>query len=381
MEEDDDGEIDDPGHLPTEEEGTDHRALSNKSIEKDPASTDASSRTHDKKKQTATNEINQHDNFGNLRNPETSRNNNKPRGDDNDLAGGQQSGLGGEKRLNIDFASYGRVDPNDRQTYGKHGWCVPDGLSGSHTMYAQRWRFEVEHRKGAGGSTVVVWRVKSAADGSVVAEVCESPQQAQLRQVKGNTLCNVVLRQALDRRAEELERAAMEETNPVRVANLKSLVRELRPRQCTEGLLFFGLRHECVQLRALGGSLSVAAAAGGDDRVQGEDGGGSAGDGGVHPMMIFPSSDRRQRKQSDANSHPGPQEVGAANANHNNKEQEDVASGLAGTLPVGMKHQQLLLPSPRIESSASNSDNNNVLVPVFSIDTTDGSIPPPKTSH
>jgi hypothetical protein len=162
-----------------------------------------------------------------------------------------QGGLGGERRLSIAFTSYGQPTV-PAQTFGKYGWKIPDGLAGSHTMYAQRWSYEITHGKCL-GYTVLTWRITNLTSNTVVT-MTETPQQATMRQQKGNTICNIVLRKALDKRAEELELVIQSGTkNETQIANLRSLIKELQPKQCTEGLLFFGLRHECVQLRANGG--------------------------------------------------------------------------------------------------------------------------------
>jgi hypothetical protein len=162
-----------------------------------------------------------------------------------------QGGLGGERRLSIAFTSYGEPT-HPAQTFGKYGWKIPDGLAGSHTMYAQRWSYAITHGKCL-GYTVLTWRITNLTSNTVVT-MTETPQQATMRQQKGNTICNIVLRRALDKRAEELDLVIQSGTkNETQIANLRSLIKELQPKQCTEGLLFFGLRHECVQLRANGG--------------------------------------------------------------------------------------------------------------------------------
>jgi hypothetical protein len=42
---------------------------------------------------------------------------------------------------------------------------------------------------------------------------------------------------------------------PLQIANLRSLVKELCPKKCAQGLLFFGLRHEVVQNKNYPGSV------------------------------------------------------------------------------------------------------------------------------
>ena len=169
-----------------------------------------------------------------------------------------EHGLSGERRLNIDFVSLGARSRTPAQTFGKNDMIIPHGLCGVHTMYSQRWKFEILH--GTTPSTtgpvsetnqrvVLTWNVTNLNSMSVIS-MTETPQQASLRQATGITICNRVMRKALQQRASELELEMTEgDKTPTQVANIQSLVRQLRPKQCTEGLLFFGLRHKCVHNR------------------------------------------------------------------------------------------------------------------------------------
>jgi hypothetical protein len=161
-----------------------------------------------------------------------------------------KNGLGGERRLNIQFTNSGRhVRPP--QTFGKYGLVIPDGVQGTHTMYAQPWRFEIKHSRTKTGETVLTWSVTNLSSGSVVA-MTETSEQAFQRQTKGNTICNIIVRLALQRRALDLQNEIQQYEragNSTKVANLQSLLDEIIPIQCTEGLLFFGLRHAAVQNR------------------------------------------------------------------------------------------------------------------------------------
>jgi len=160
-------------------------------------------------------------------------------------------GLGGERRLNIQFINTG-VLKEPIQSFGKYKLLIRDGLCGTHTMYAQPWRFEInQYETGAVREEIRLrWTVTNLASGHRISFL-ETSEQAHERQVKGNTICNLVVREALNQRAGELEEElkTLEPSNTSRIANIKSLVKELRPKQCTEGLLFFGLRHQAAQSR------------------------------------------------------------------------------------------------------------------------------------
>ena len=54
--------------------------------------------------------------------------------------------LDGERRLIIHFENLGKIEPKKLQTYGKdHGFAVPNGLSGTHSMYNEPWKFEIQY--------------------------------------------------------------------------------------------------------------------------------------------------------------------------------------------------------------------------------------------
>jgi len=157
------------------------------------------------------------------------------------------SGLGGERRLRIDFISVGEVK-EPIQYFGKSGSFIPDGLSGTHEMYSQKWKFEVTHEQWK-DIVVINWKVTSSISGKVTS-VTETPMQALERQKKGNTICSVVMRKALEQRVQDIEEEIRQ--NPedeASVAGRRGLITELRPHQRNEGILFFGLRHRAVQIR------------------------------------------------------------------------------------------------------------------------------------
>jgi hypothetical protein len=110
---------------------------------------------------------------------------------------GSACGLGGEHRLTIHFQNLGErgIKP---QTFGKSGYVIPDGVSGTHRMYSQSWQFEITHSL-VEDCVVLTWKITNLSSGGVVATT-ETPQQAELRQTKGNTICNMVLRKALEQR-------------------------------------------------------------------------------------------------------------------------------------------------------------------------------------
>jgi hypothetical protein len=166
-------------------------------------------------------------------------------------------GLGGERRLIIRFTNYGKLR-QPIQTCGRSGMKIPDGLCGTHTMYSQPWRFEVNYKhdpsmsEDAAKTTVPIeWTIVNLSSNNVV-RVQETPFQAWERQTKGKTVCSILLKQALKVRLEELEEAlkvAKDEgcKSTLQISNLCDLISRLQPKHCTERLLFFGLRHDCVQ--------------------------------------------------------------------------------------------------------------------------------------
>ena len=164
----------------------------------------------------------------------------------------------GETRLNIKFISLGEPGPIP-QRFGKNGCGIPHGLSGTHQMYDQRWKFQVLHVP-QGNSVVIRWVVTNLSSGTVTA-VTETLQDAMVRETCGRTICNTVLKNALEIRAVELENSPeLYDENPTKSANVQNLIKVLRPKRCTVGLLFFGLLHEVVQ-KTLERNLADAIAA------------------------------------------------------------------------------------------------------------------------
>jgi hypothetical protein len=154
--------------------------------------------------------------------------------------------LNGSNRLKIRFISLG-VPGEHPQHFGKKRYRIPDGLSGMHQVYNQHWKFEVRHGPRDNGITSITWSVTNLSSGSNVTRT-ETLQEAFLREYKGQTICNQLLKDALEMRAKELEQSIQDfKDKPIKVANIRSCVKVLRPKKCIMGLLFFGLLHECVQ--------------------------------------------------------------------------------------------------------------------------------------
>ena len=153
----------------------------------------------------------------------------------------------GENRLKIHFIQFGSpgVKP---QKFGQHGCGIPEGLCGCNQVYDQYWRFHISHVQ-EGATTLIAWQITNLAS-STVTRVVETAQKAALRENSGRTICNIVLRQAFESRAQELENTLLElADNPTRLFNVQVLIKALRPIRCTVGLLFFGLLHDVVQHR------------------------------------------------------------------------------------------------------------------------------------
>jgi hypothetical protein len=153
----------------------------------------------------------------------------------------------GEHRLRISFASFG-VKGRVPQTFGKKGMFIPDGLSGSHTMYNENWEFQVRHESEEveEGVVCINWTIRNMTTG-MVHSITETVSQAKKRIALGHTISNRVFRKAMECRARDLEASLDGERNDCRLSNVKSLVKSLRPTSFSEGLLAFGLQHKIVQ--------------------------------------------------------------------------------------------------------------------------------------
>ena len=151
----------------------------------------------------------------------------------------------GKNRLRIRFINMGK--PGEiRQVFGKKHGIIPDGLCGTNEVYNEKWQFEVIHHK-ENNVILIEWKITNLSSGNITSRT-ETPSEAKARQAHGKTICNHVVRDALDKRALELEKSGtLLEDNPLRVANLQNMAKTLRPKRCLIGLLFFGLLHETVQ--------------------------------------------------------------------------------------------------------------------------------------
>ena len=156
----------------------------------------------------------------------------------------------GETRLNIKFLNLGSVGEVP-QRFGKNNCLIPDGLEGVHQMYEQRWRFGIKHVRQANGMVFIQWTIHNLTTGHRTC-VSETMQDALNREGCGRTICNNVLKTALEARAQQIEKEAKAlraKGDVSRASNLEAQVKSLRPKRCTVGLLFFGLLHEQIQTR------------------------------------------------------------------------------------------------------------------------------------
>jgi len=153
----------------------------------------------------------------------------------------------GEHRLKIRFESLGDLGQIP-QTFGRSDRYIPDGLRGTHEVYQERWRFEVRHHV-KHFRTSVEWIAENLTSGLRVSKK-ETLEESIVRETQGRTICNRVLREALEGRAKELEAQLAElDERSIRTATLRDKIKALRPTRCLVGLLFFGLQHKQVQDR------------------------------------------------------------------------------------------------------------------------------------
>jgi hypothetical protein len=164
--------------------------------------------------------------------------------------------LRGENRLKMNFTNLG-VPGVHPARFGKNRYGIPNGLCGTNQVYLQPWRVQIKHEgaysvQNVNGWTVVSvilirWTITNLISGSTVS-MLETTQEAFARDGSGRTICNVVLRKALEQRAAEIEKTLPElKNNPIKLASAIDMIKTLRPKRVTMGILFFGLLHECVQ--------------------------------------------------------------------------------------------------------------------------------------
>lgn len=158
--------------------------------------------------------------------------------------------LNGERRLVIHFDSFGTTGALI-QTFGKARRIIPHGLTGCHTLYSERWLFRVSHSP----TTIddeyrrivcMVWEITNVSTGHITRRV-ETASEALERMSNGRTITNEVFRQAMDVRADELEKLAAAEPAGPKQTSLQSRSMALRPRCFNQGILVFGLQHRIVQ--------------------------------------------------------------------------------------------------------------------------------------
>ena len=183
--------------------------------------------------------------------------------------------LNGERRLIINFDSYGEKTPN-LQTCGKNGNIViPHGIVGSHTAYSENWKFEIYYTSltaapDALGCIPLMWKITNLTT-NISHTRTETPTEAKMRMSKGRTISNRVFREALEHRAKELERELAREIHDCRIANLQSRIARLRPRKFSEGSLIFGLQHRIIQEKMQGDLFQDAEALAEAEAIKNED--------------------------------------------------------------------------------------------------------------
>jgi hypothetical protein len=166
-----------------------------------------------------------------------------------------EGNLNGEQRLMINFESYGRITEHPQKMGRKDGF-IPDGVSGSFSMYGEYWGFEVRHEKlvlcdDHQERVCVRWTVTNKSSGHVHTAV-ETPSDATKREMRGVSICNKVFVHAMEIRAQDYEALIEKERasgapNMLKVSNYRSRAQCLRPSRFSEGPLLFGLRHRAVQ--------------------------------------------------------------------------------------------------------------------------------------
>jgi len=136
----------------------------------------------------------------------------------------------GESRLVINFTNMGDVGVFP-QYFGNSKCGIADGLTGTHIMYQQPWEFQIHHHNYFSTVVLITWKVINLLSQMTI-EISETTQDVAVREGCGRTKCNAVVKWALDN------------TRKLVTLDSKPL---LTPKQCTVGLLFFGLLHNTVQ--------------------------------------------------------------------------------------------------------------------------------------
>ena len=163
----------------------------------------------------------------------------------------KSQGFDGERRLSISFRNIGTLGKYI-QYCGRSGAVVPHNLSGTHTMYNERWKFEIHHddatlfTKNGTNCVCITWIMTNLTSGNSYSRT-ETQDEATMRMFQGRTICGKLFQEALARRADQLQEQLPLETNELRIANLKSQIEMLKPKKFFEGQLAFGLRHKLIQ--------------------------------------------------------------------------------------------------------------------------------------
>ena len=159
----------------------------------------------------------------------------------------------GEGRLLIHFEDFGKIS-HPVPKIGKKG-IIPNGISGNFSSYGERWQFLVRYAQVTttreGKQLVCLdWLMRNDV-WDEFHSVVETPHDAMKREDRGVTMCNKVFTDVLEKRAKEYEEIVQQEkdkpdSNALKIANLHSRIKSLRPRRISEGPLLFGLRHKAV---------------------------------------------------------------------------------------------------------------------------------------
>ena len=150
------------------------------------------------------------------------------------------------KLCDIKFETFGEIGKIPQ--FFKHQtvrYLIPDGLSGSHYLFSQPWRFQLNHGNPNNGIVCITWKLTNLQARQSY-EITETPEDARIRQIRGRTIANRILRLALKGRIDQLTIKLLKETNRVRKSNLKTLIRIMQVKRVTEGNMAFGLYHNVL---------------------------------------------------------------------------------------------------------------------------------------
>ena len=156
-----------------------------------------------------------------------------------------QTAFSSSERLRLDFLDFGKVG-EIIQSFGRKGGIISDGLCGTNEVYNEQWKFQVLHKK-QGQGVLIEWNITNLTSGNKLTRM-ETLGEAYLRNKHGKTICNNVVKCACEQRAKELEDSIeYNHGSFTSTAILRSRLKQLRPKRCLIGLLFFGLQHKILQ--------------------------------------------------------------------------------------------------------------------------------------